>query len=126
MKLIIFQAGKHLLVGIFATIIDIYVFLILTPPCFPLFSKTVSFIVSMAIKYIGNKYWVFKKTEKEGIKKELVLFLLIMSVGTLIDVVSFHFFSSYYGIQVIISVILATIVAAMWNFIGCKFIVFQK
>jgi len=130
MKVIVSQAIKHLLTGAFATVVDICIFWILSFIFFTLASKTLSFIVAMVIKYAGNKYWAFggpgDYPEKDGIKRELIFFMLVMAVGTIIDVGAFYIFANILGIFATISIIFAAAVAAIWNFLGYKFLVFKK
>jgi len=126
------QAGKFVLVGAFADVIDIKVFQLLfwlLP--FSLFFKGVSFLVATAIKYWWNKHWAFRQHEKDGTGREAVQFFLVTLVGLAINIVSFYYFSE---IQVGISkelwvessIIFAALVAAIWNFLGYKFLVFKK
>lgn len=144
------QLIKNVLVGILATLIDLKVFSLLIW-FFGLelaivagVSKGISFLISISAKFIGNKYWAFsvqggsasggEKTQKEGIKEEFSRFLIVTFIGLLIDVGSFFYFSKIMGPQfgisfdiwVKISVVLAAIAAAAWNFLSYKFIVFKK
>lgn len=136
----VLQLTKHLLVGVLATLIDLKVFNLLIG-FFGLelaivtgVSKGISFLISVSVKFIGNKYWAFEKTQKEGIKEEFLRFLTITFIGLLIDVASFFYFSKIMGSQfglsfdiwVKISVVLAAIIAAAWHFLSYKFIVFKK
>lgn len=131
-----FQAGKHILVGAFATVVDakFFEFLLIIFIPFPLVSKGVSFFLSTLIKYSGNKYWTFQKHERENWHIEAGKFLLIMLIGLAIDVSVFHYLTNILGPQFSInsalwiksSVVLSAIVAAIWNFTGDKFLVFKK
>jgi putative flippase GtrA len=130
--LFIHQAGKFVLTGAFADVIDIKAFqiLILIAP-FSLFFKGISFLIATAIKYWTNKHWAFEKHEKDGTGREAVQFFLVTLVGLAIDVVSFYYFSRIRtGISaklwVELSIILAALVAAAWNFLGYKYVVFKK
>lgn len=134
--LFIFQAVKHLLVGMVATIIDLKIFelLIWLFIPIPLISKGVSFLVATFFKYWGNKYWAFQKHEKENTRREVTQFFLITLVGLIIDVGFFFYFVKIMGSQfeiptiiwIKLSVIFAALIAALWNFLGYKFIVFKK
>lgn len=123
MKVVVSQAIKHLIVGAFATLIDLAVFLVLAW-INPLISKSISFLIATSIKYWGNKHWAFQKPEKDGMLKEALQFFLVTVVGLAIDVASFYYFSLYFWQPV--SVILAAAVAAFWNFTAYKFLVFKK
>ena len=126
---ILFQLAKHVLVGVFAMFIDletfqfISLFLGTSIAFFITTSKALSFLIAAIAKFIGNKYWVFEKMQRDGIKKELLMFFIITIVGLLIDLAAFIGFSCTFNVS--ISVILAAIVAAVWNFLGYKFIAFK-
>lgn len=138
--LFVFQAAKHLLVGSFATVMDlkIFEFLFLAfsiyVPIGSIVAKSSSFIISTFFKFWGNKYWAFQETEKKNIYKEAFQFFLITFVGLLIDVFSFYCFTEILGPQfsipsaiwIKLSVIISAIIAALWNFSGYKFLVFKK
>ncbi|OGZ72603.1 MAG: hypothetical protein A2908_03620 [Candidatus Staskawiczbacteria bacterium RIFCSPLOWO2_01_FULL_38_12b] len=136
----VFQAGKFFLVGAAATVADlkifevfiwIFGFFILINP---LLAKTLSFLFATLLKYWGNKHWAFSKHGKEETIKELFQFLAITIIGLLIDVASFYYFTNIMGLRfglptilwVKLSVILAALVSAIWNFLGYKFLVFKK
>jgi putative flippase GtrA len=134
----IYQAGKFFLVGAFATIVDIgsykiFAFLLNFLIGTSIISKALSFLVATAVKYSGNKVWVFEKNGKGEIKKEVLQFTFITLIGTIIDVVVFYCLSRQSPwatadatIWLEISIIIAALVASIWNFLGYKFIVFKK
>ncbi len=134
--MLFFQIGKHLMVGAFATVIDLkfFEFLLAVVLANPLVSKSVSFLFSTSIKYAGNKYWAFEKHGREDIYREAAKFLSITLVGLFIDVGVFYYATKVlgpqFGISMIIwtklGVILAAVAAAAWNFAGYKFLVFKK
>lgn len=129
------QAGKFILIGIFADIIDIkvYQFLFLVLP-FSLFLKAISFILATVIKYWWNKNWAFEKNGKDGIKKEMFQFFAVTIGSLALNLVSFYYLTVILGPQLSIgtaawtelSIIMAALVAALCNFTGYKFIVFKK
>ena len=135
-KLFFRQAGRFALTGIFADVVDIKAFQLfaLISPAYALVLKGTSFLIAMAIKYLGNKYWAFEKHEKDGMKKEIIQFFLLTMVGLALNVGSFYYFVTVLGPQFSISIkawtelsiIFAALVAAVWNFLGYKFVVFKK
>ncbi|KKP32948.1 MAG: hypothetical protein A2312_00755 [Candidatus Staskawiczbacteria bacterium RIFOXYB2_FULL_32_9] len=138
--LFVFQAGKHVLVGVFATIVDLKSFLFLAwifPQLYLLSSiiiKTFSFILAIIIKYVGNKFWTFQKNEEGVSKKEFTKFLITNLIGLTIDVLVFYFLtkviSPQFGVLFVIweklSVLISAVLAGIWNFCGDKFFVFKK
>lgn len=138
--LFVFQAAKHLLVGAFATVVDLKLFELLVWifsmffTVSPSFSKAISFLAATSIKYWGNKHWAFEKFEKEGMIREISQFFIVTIVGLGLDVGLFYYFTKIMGPQfatpeavwIKLSVIFAAIIAALWNFLSYKFLVFKK
>lgn len=138
--LFVFQVAKFVLVGILATLIDLKFFEILilafagTSNIILGLSKGISFFIATVAKYSGNKFWAFEKKERGAMAKEFIQFFLITLLGLGVDVGVFLCLVKTIGPQfgvifaawVKISVIVAALVAAIWNFSGYKFIVFKK
>lgn len=139
--LFIYQGAKHLLVGAVATVVDLKLFEFVGWLLGIAWStsksvKAISFIISVVIKYWGNKYWAFQKHEKEGARKEFLVLFLVTLLGLLIDLAAFDYIfqmGSWQAFSQIpkelwlkISVIAAALFAAVWNFVGYKFFVFKK
>lgn len=138
--LIFFQAGKFLLTGVLATLVDLFVFKglrFLIPYSLGwlvLSFKGVSFLVATFSKYWLNKFWAFEKKEKERMFQEIIKFYLVTILGMIFNISFFYLFFSLMGplfnIPVktweTISVILSAICVAGWNFLGYKIFVFKK
>jgi len=96
--------------------------------------KAVSFILATTNSYIWNKFWTFRRRTTEKIGKEFLQFIIISTIGFLINVgiASFVFksISPFAGSNIdqwaIISAAIATVISMIWNFLGYKFIVFEK
>jgi len=134
----IYQAAKFFLVGAFSAVADIkfyqfFEWLLAFLLESSIISKSLSFLIATAVKYGGNKIWVFQKNSKDEIKKEILQFTLITLVGLAIDVSAFYCATHFWRPNKIpnhiwteISIIIAALIAAIWNFLGYKFIVFKK
>jgi len=138
--LFVFQAGKFLLIGVLATLVDLWVFKFLglisglTIAWALNVFKGISFLVATFAKYWGNKFWAFEKVEKTGMGKEITQFYLVTLIGLGINVGIFSLIVNTIGPQFAtppeiwrtLGVIIAALVVAVWNFLGYKFIVFKK
>lgn len=97
-------------------------------------AKSISFLIATFSKFVGNKYWTFEKPDKTAIRQEFISFLIITFLGLIIDVGGYFFFYRVVGPQFglsinlwsKVSVILSGVFAAIWNFLGYKFIIFKK
>jgi putative flippase GtrA len=136
---IIFQAAKFFLVGTLNTFIDLGVlnFLIwLTGIArgvfYPIF-KAISFLVAVTNSYFWNKYWTFEKRGEVPQPKEFLKFLVVTTIGLLINVGIASFIVNVIGPQFGITekiwatfgAIIAAFFTFLWNFFGSKFIVFK-
>lgn len=96
--------------------------------------KGISFIIATTNSYIWNKFWTFKRKTTEKMGREFLQFLVVSIIGFLINVgiasAVFKFISPVAGFNTdqwaIISAAVATAVSMIWNFLGYKFIVFEK
>ena len=139
--LIIYQAGKFLLVGALNTLVDLGILNILiwftniaSGPWYSVF-KGISFLVAVTNSYFWNRKWTFEK--KQGgmfVSGEFSKFLMVTVIGFLFNVGVASFMVNSVGPQFGISAKLwasvgavsATLVAWIWNFLSSKFIVFKK
>ena len=133
--LFFYQITKFLLVGAAATVIDLKFFELLSWFSVNfIISKGISFIGATSLKYWGNKHWAFLQHESINMHIEIIKFFAITLIGLFIDVLSFYYFVKIIGPQFSIpvaiwvkfSVIFAALIAALWNFLGYKFLVFKK
>ena len=136
---VVYQFTKFILVGGMNFLIDMGIlnFLIfytgisagLTQSAF----KGLSFIVAVINSFVWNKFWTFGRTKTHTVGKEFFQFLLVSTVGFIINVGIDYFLVNviypFGGLQAKswaqFSAMIASIIALFWNFIGYKFIVFQ-
>ncbi len=138
--LFVFQLGKFLLIGVFFALIDIAVldvllnvFGITAGTLYSVFVAT-SFVIVTSVKYVGDKYWAFEKTEKEKMGKEFIQFFIITLISggiqTMIASLLVNTIGPQFGASSLIwanvGKIAGIAVASAWNFLGYKFIVFKK
>lgn len=136
---IVYQFAKFVLVGGLNFLIDMGVlnFLIfftgITVGIEQTLFKGFSFLVATINSYFWNKFWTFRRKEKENVGKEFFEFFTVSTIGFLINVgvdyVFVNLISPLGGMGPAtwaqFSAMVAAIVALFWNFIGYKFIVFD-
>lgn len=139
--LIIYQAGKFLLVGALNTLVDLGILNILiwtsgiaAGPWYSVF-KGISFLVAVTNSYFWNRKWTFeKKIGGMFVSKEFSKFLMVTGIGFLFNVGVASLLVNVVGPQFGISVKLwasvgavsAALIAWIWNFLSSKFIVFKR
>jgi len=136
---ILFQAAKFFLVGTLNTFIDLGVlniFILISGIASGVFYsvfKAISFLVATTNSYFWNKFWTFEKKEKPA-PKEFFKFLVVTVFGFLINVGVASFVVNIVGPQfgmgkkiwASVGAIVAAFFAFVWNFLGSKFVVFEK
>jgi len=149
------QASKFVLVGGLNTLIDLgvlsflififqdYFYINSKNVLFTIFSLTIiyyslfkgiSFILATINSYAWNKLWTFKRKTTEKTTKEFLQFFIISIIGFLINVgIASAFFKFMPPVAelnlsqwALVSAAIATAVSMIWNFLGYKFIVFEK
>jgi len=137
--LFVFQLGKFLLIGIFFALIDLGVldillkiFNITAGMAYSVFVAT-SFVIVTSVKYVGDKYWAFEKTDKEKMGTEFGKFFVITLISGVIQTAIASLIVNTLGPQLGVSPLIwanvgkigGIIVASAWNFLGYKFVVFK-
>lgn len=135
----LYQAAKFALVGALNTFVDFGVFngLMLVTDTFDgpwrTVFKALGFITAVVNSYAWNKYWAFR--DREGaVTREFVQFFVVSTVGFFINVATFTLVADVVGPQAgiaevvwaNIAVLVATLTALSWNFVGYKLWVFKK
>jgi len=137
---IIFQFAKYAVAGAANTAVDfgvlnILMFLTNTSKGEKIIIlNSVAFLVAVIHSYLWNKFWTFKSTEKENSAVQFLQFLIVSLIAVLINGAIVYIISSkinpVFGLSDVawtnIAKVVATVISLVWNFIGYKFIVFNK
>jgi len=133
------QFGKFVVIGLMNTVIDFAIlnFLMWWTGIYSgasiILLNMVSFSIAVFNSYFWNKYWTFKDLDKIE-AKEFSQFILVTLIGLAINS------SIVYGITTLVSPmfgispelwanlakVAATGFSLIWNFIGYKFVVFNR
>lgn len=137
---VVYQAAKFVLVGGLNFLIDMGVlnFLVfftgISAGLAQSGFKAASFLVAVINSYFWNKFWTFKRDSAESAGKEFLQFVIVSIIGFAInlgvDYAAVNMMSPFGGMLpktwAQLSAMFAAIAALFWNFLGYKFIVFEK
>ncbi len=91
-------------------------------------SNVISWVLAVLCAYITNKLWVFEsrgKSKKENIgEAALFYFFRIVSLG--IEMGIMYLMIDYWGLNVMLSKIVANVISIAANFVFSKLIIFRK
>ena len=90
-----------------------------------LLSSILSYIVSIFISYIGNKYWTFK-IRKTMWHIELTKFLILNFVGLAINSAIMVFLVEVFKLHPLIAQVIAMSIVIFYNFLGSHYWVFKE
>jgi putative flippase GtrA len=135
-----FQLAKFGLIGVTNSVVDIGIY-----NSFIFYSnvssgsmiivfKCISVLGAIVNSYIWNKYWSFEKKNADNLKQEFTQFLIISSIGLLLNVGITAFVVNVIGTPTGFSEkawanvggLTASALVLTWNFVGYKFFVFKK
>lgn len=97
------------------------------------FFKIASFLLATINSYLWNKFWSFKDKQTKDVAKEFSKFILVSSIGIIINVSIASFVNSLHShtsadpkTWAAISAMVGSVATLSWNFLGYKFLVFKK
>ena len=117
----------YLIVGVIATVSEWGVFY-LTDDIFNIyymFATIIAYILSTFVNWIAGRLIVFKNTDK-SIFFELFCVYMASIIGLLLNLLIMWFAVVFFGIQEMISKIIATCLVFIWNYLIRKLFIYKK
>ena len=125
-KILNYEVGRFLIIGITTVIIDLVIYLILLNIIFETsISKSISFSIGAVFAYYANRSFTFK-TSINGFFRFCIFILLYLST-LFVNVASNEIILNLMNqniLSILIAFIIATSFSAGLNFLGMKYIVF--
>jgi putative flippase GtrA len=120
------QAARFLVIGFISTAINYSLFLILFLSGFfnYLFSSGLGYISGMIFGFYYNRKVTFYS--KEGIKKSLLVYLIVYIGSLLISLYLLDLFVEKYNSDVLLTNLLLLILTTLTNFFGVKIFAFRN
>ncbi|MGC9930811.1 GtrA family protein [Priestia aryabhattai] len=115
---------KFALVGVVNTLIDFVVYALLTTIGVNyILAQWLSYSAGILNSYVMNRKWTFKKKEKSS-KREVISFVVVNLITLSLTSFLLTVLYNKWGIPLLISKLLITIVSVGINFIGTELFVF--
>ena len=115
---------KFALVGVVNTLIDFVVYALLTTIGVNyILAQWISYSAGILNSYVMNRKWTFERKEKSS-KREVISFVIVNLITLSLTSFLLTVLYNKWGISLLISKLLITIVSVGINFIGTKLFVF--
>ena len=128
MNKLLAQIAKFGIVGIFATVIDFAILIVLTElfGVDTVVSATISFSISVVFNYLASMRYVFKHRDGLSRQREFAVFLVLSMVGLIINDVMMWMGTEFTSVDYRIVKVVATFVVMIWNFVTRKVFLEEK
>jgi putative flippase GtrA len=125
---LLLQIIKFGLIGTFNFIIDLLIYLFLTRQLFVYYilAHVLAFLIANSISFLLNKNFAFQDKNKDKIFIKYLKFLGLTTISLIISATILFVCVNYLKMFDVYGKILGTIVAAFWNFISYKTLVFKR
>jgi len=120
------QAVRFGIVGLINTFVTVIIIFVLQNifSVYFVIANAAGYFVGICSSFILNKFWTFKS--KDSVKKEGLLFLLVTGVCYIIQLGVVIMAKEKFGINVNISQFLGMCMYVVLNFLGNKFLTFNR
>jgi dolichol-phosphate mannosyltransferase len=121
----IVQFVFYIFIGGFSAIVNLLLFLILLPSLGMTAATLTAFFAAAAVNYYLSVLILFRRAARWQSATEILLFLLVVGVVSVVDLFSTRFFFTV-GLDPVLAKMLATAIGLVLNFAGRRFIVFPE
>lgn len=124
---LIIQIIKFGLIGAFNFLIDLSIYLFLTRKLalYYILAHVLAFLIANSLSFLLNKNFAFQDKENTKIFFKYLKFLSLTIISLFISSLILFISVKYLSISDIYGKILGTIIAAIWNFLSYKTLVFK-
>ena len=125
---IMLQFFRFIFVGGTAFLIDFFIYFSLVHflNVNYLISAAIAFFISVLANYYLSTSWVFNQSQIENRAIEFNLFLAISFVGLIFTEILLYIFTDMWGINYLLSKIIASILVLFWNFSARRVMFYGK
>jgi dolichol-phosphate mannosyltransferase len=115
----------YIFIGGLSAIVNLLLFLALLPALGVTPAALTAFFVAAAVNYVLSVLLLFRRSAKWQSFTEILVFLCVVGVVSVVDLFSTRFFVTM-GLGAVLAKILATAIGLVLNFTGRRFIVFPE
>lgn len=125
-KIIDQRLFRYLVAGGTAASVSLFTLFVLTHyfKLWYMLSAFFAFSAGFGVSFVLQKAWTFGKKTLEGIKKQLVLYLLTFIIGNALNMLFMYLLVEYSGLHYLMAQIVSNGLIAFGNFFVYKYFVF--
>ena len=122
------QFLKFIIIGIINTLVNLFVFYILTDiiKIYYMVSAVIAFIFAVTNSFILNKTWTFKESLNYKTSSKYLKFIIISVIALIFNLILLYILVEYFAINHMIAQIAGVFLNFLINFFGNRLWTFKK
>jgi len=124
----IVQFFRYIMVGGVSFVVDYGLLYLLTEyaEIHYILSATLSFIAGLIVNYKISTNWIFRHSKLSSKTVEFTIYGIIGVVGLLLNNLLLFMFTDIFHVHYMVSKLIVAAIVMIWNFVGRKYILFNK
>jgi len=122
----IVQFFFYIFIGGASAIVNLAIFLVLLPYMDVAVAALIAFFLAAGVNYYLSVQILFRREAKWGSVTEMLMFLAVVGVVSIVDMFTTRFFHTTMGLHAVLSKAFATAIGLVLNFAGRRLLVFPE
>ncbi len=91
-----------------------------------LISVVLAFLIAVCVSFAMQKFWTFKDNSKDGLRGQMVIYISVAIINTIINTFLVYMFVEYVGLHYLAGQFISSGLIAFESFFVYKYFIFKK